>query len=96
MDSLAHLIECVRIGAFPRERDLLPDYLAELASRAYSVDPNLPAPLRAGCDAEIDLIESDAEESEISQLDFEDDAEGRFDAGLLLLPDPAGGEGDTG
>ena len=48
-------------------------------------------PLRGGNDAEINLIASDSEDSELLQLDFEDDTTGGFKAGALLPPALVGG-----
>ena len=76
--SLSHLVSCVRVGGLPSGRTLLPDYLAELASRGYSVNPNFPALLRLGKNAEIALAASDADDGLSVLLDFEDDAETRL------------------
>ena len=46
VDSFAHLVSCVNIGAPPQDRGALVDYLVELTGRAYNVNPGMPHPVR--------------------------------------------------
>ena len=85
-DRYKHLVECVNIGKHPGEPEELVEYLVELTSRAYNVNPNLPAPQRRGEgeEEELMLLEEDADaEDEI--LGFEDDVMAPFNERLLLL-----------
>ena len=87
IDSLDHLISCVNIGKPLKDTDQLVLYLAELASRAYNVNPNMPVPHRAGSDADIELFPSEGDgesEGEDLDLDFEDDAIQQLDESALL------------
>ena len=55
IDNFQHVISCTNMGPPPTNRDLLVDYLAELASRARNVNPNRPIPFRRGESMELAL-----------------------------------------
>ena len=44
VDGYAHLVSCVGIDPHPTDHEGPVGNLAELAARAYNVNPNLPAP----------------------------------------------------
>ena len=86
-DSYQHLVSCVNIGGHPQEQDRLVEYLAELASRAYNINPNRPIPISEGADAEIELLPVGGDAESVAgslDLDFEDDTFLPFDEGTLL------------
>ena len=77
----------MEIGKPPTDPDQMVLFLAELASRAYNVNPNMPVPHRMGTDAEIVLLQLDGDresDEEDSVLSFEDDAVQQLDVDTLL------------
>ena len=64
------------MGPAPADPELTAEYLAELAERAYSRNPNLPNPLLEGDETEIDLgpfSEAGDRGSDLPRLEFEND-----------------------
>ena len=85
--SFRQPISRVTFGAPPKDSEQLTEYLAELAYRAFHINPNLPVPQSEGFDAELDLAASESEEDCTdgnAHLEFEDDTLEAFDAGQLL------------
>ena len=64
IDSFSHLISCVNIGEPPQGSADLVGYLAELADRAYNVNPGLPRPILEGGGAELELVPSEVSVTE--------------------------------
>ena len=82
VDSFAHLLSCVNIGPPPAEPDALVEYLAELADRAYNVNPGHPRPIKEGGGIELELNPSDddgSDEDGAGWLEVEDDTHEPFD-----------------
>ena len=59
IDSSPHLISCVNIGDPSQGPAALVGYLAELADRAYYVNPGLHRPVLEGGGAELELAPSE-------------------------------------
>ena len=91
-DSFQNVIQCTGMGTAPTDPDALAGYLAELADRACVGNPNLPIPITAADDTEInlevDLGDGTAEiglgEIQTEEIGAMGDDEVAFDAAALL------------
>ena len=91
LDSLQHPIRCVNVGPHREHGQGVTKSLADLARRAYNVNPKLPTPCWMDDSAEIDLgyIEGGSEDTG-PEVEEDDEAFDRFL--LRMLDAERGGE----